>query len=507
MEIRTKLVFAFVCVALASMLTLGFTMYGRTDRELREQTLAQLDGLADFKAEALESIVAGWHDRVGLVASRTQMRTTLREHRRTASPAAVVTISQILSDALDASTLFRELRVYDATGALVTRADRGDAVAPAGANRGDERTYAEPELERRPAPPDGSSVTRYEGVSIGPGREATIAFSARLSLDGEEIGVLHAILGTEEIVGLSSNFEGLGETGETMVVATDDAGTPHVLHPVRFADGGTNEVGSGVAEPSFPVLGEDGVAVLSLDGDDVRFAGGVTDYRGEVVWAATRFMPETGWGVVVKIDEDEQVAPIVDFRADTVRLAVTLAAFAILFGTIVGFRFAQPILTLADAAGRVRSGDLTARSGIAREDEVGLLAKTFDEMAASLEEQVELLTEFRTFFDVSLDMMCIASTDGYFKRVNAAWARELGWPEEDLLENPFVTFVHPEDATSTTRELLELARGHATIRFQNRFRRSDGSYAVLSWNAYPEPNTGRIYAIARASGASASAGP
>ena len=71
------------------------------------------------------------------------------------------------------------------------------------------------------------------------------------------------------------------------------------------------------------------------------------DYRGEVVWAAIRMVPETGWGVVVKIDEEERRQPIAEFRRSSMRLSVTLAAFAILIGTVLGFRFAQPICAVA----------------------------------------------------------------------------------------------------------------------------------------------------------------
>ena len=148
-------------------------------------------------------------------------------------------------------------------------------------------------------------------------------------------------------------------------------------------------------------------------------------------------------------------------------------------------------------AAQIGAGDLSARSGVEREDEIGLLARTFDGMAADLEEQVSLLTQFRRFFDVSIDLMCIASTDGYFKRVNPAFVRELGWSEEELLEKPFVSLVHPDDVDATLREVERLASGSLTIRFQNRFLRSDGEYLSLLWNSYPEEETGRLYAIAR----------
>lgn len=493
MDIRTKLVFALVSVALGSMLVLGVMMYGGVQRELREQTMEQLEGFAEFKVDALEGILSGWHDRVALVASRTQLRRALGEHGRTGSQAAAGEIRGILEDALDASPLFRGLWVH---------APDGTPVAHAGPDPDGVGAPAEFDV---PAP-DTGDATRYGGVAFTSEGSPTVSFTARLTLGGDPVGYLHAVLGTDEILDLSTNYEGLGDTGETMVVVRDGALAARVLHPVRFADGNPGgepaaDVTGDLSRDAGLLLDRDGAAIVSLDGAEASFAGGVTDYRGEQVWAVTRFLPETGWGVVVKIDEDEEVQPIVDFRADTMRLAVTLAAFAILIGTLIGFRVAQPVLALSEMAGRIRGGDLAARSGVSREDEVGLLARTFDEMAGSLQEKVELLTQFRTFFDVSLDMMCIAATDGYFKRINHAFVRELGWSESELLGRPFVSFVHAEDVEATLREIEKLAAGEPTIHFENRFLCADGTYKLLRWTSYPEEGTGRLYAIARVAGA------
>ena len=41
-----------------------------------------------------------------------------------------------------------------------------------------------------------------------------------------------------------------------------------------------------------------------------------------------------------------------------------------------------------------------------------------------------------TLFEVSIDLMCIAGVDRYFKRVNPAFTKTLGWTAEDYLPNP-----------------------------------------------------------------------
>ena len=137
---------------------------------------------------------------------------------------------------------------------------------------------------------------------------------------------------------------------------------------------------------------------------------------------------------------------------------------------------------------------------------MGLLARTFNQMAEELEQKVTLLHEFRKYFEVSLDMLCIAGTDGYFKRVNPAFERTLGWSEEEMLSRPIVSFVHPDDVEKTAREIEKLDQGIPTVSFTNCYRCADGAWKHLMWTAHPEPESGLIYATARAVGESPQSG-
>lgn len=101
------------------------------------------------------------------------------------------------------------------------------------------------------------------------------------------------------------------------------------------------------------------------------------------------------------------------------------------------------------------------------------------------------------FFDLSLDMLCIAGVDGYFKRLNPAWERALGLTTGELLSKPFLEFVHPDDRSATLAETMKLSRGEETISFLNRYRSADGSYRWLLWNARFDLPRQRIYAAAR----------
>lgn len=108
----------------------------------------------------------------------------------------------------------------------------------------------------------------------------------------------------------------------------------------------------------------------------------------------------------------------------------------------------------------------------------------------------ELLRERGRFFELSLDMVCIASSDGRFQQLNPAFSRTLGYSLPELEREPLLDFIHPDDRDATTQELEALRKGIRVTGFTNRYRCKDGRYRWLQWQAAPEVD-GTIYAVAR----------
>lgn len=101
------------------------------------------------------------------------------------------------------------------------------------------------------------------------------------------------------------------------------------------------------------------------------------------------------------------------------------------------------------------------------------------------------------FFTLSLDLLCIAGMDGYFRKINPAFTEILGWSMDELTTRPFVEFVHPDDQTATLAEVAKLSEGLMTIRFENRYLTRDGRWRWLAWNTRPDAASGTLYAVAR----------
>jgi PAS domain S-box-containing protein len=120
-----------------------------------------------------------------------------------------------------------------------------------------------------------------------------------------------------------------------------------------------------------------------------------------------------------------------------------------------------------------------------------------EEVAKNVTESRKAREELDRYFMMSLDLLCIAGEDGYFKRLNPAWEKVLGHSIDELLATPFLGFVHPDDRESTGREVEIQKQGQSAISFENRYRCKDGTYRWLEWNATPVLEGGLIYAMAR----------
>lgn len=101
------------------------------------------------------------------------------------------------------------------------------------------------------------------------------------------------------------------------------------------------------------------------------------------------------------------------------------------------------------------------------------------------------------FFAISIDMLCFMDFNGFFKRLNPAWERTLGFTLEELRSRPAIEFVHPDDRERTLAQNGQVKSGGQALGFENRYLCKDGTYRWLLWNAAPDFDQRVIYSVAR----------
>ncbi|MHB1179222.1 MAG: PAS domain-containing sensor histidine kinase [Daejeonella sp.] len=108
------------------------------------------------------------------------------------------------------------------------------------------------------------------------------------------------------------------------------------------------------------------------------------------------------------------------------------------------------------------------------------------------------LYKFEHFFELSPDLLCIASFEGYFKRINPSVSKLLGYSDEELKSRPISDFVYQDDKemTKISRENI-LSKSSPLVNFENRYQTKTGEIVWLSWTSMPVQTEQLVYAVAK----------
>jgi PAS domain S-box-containing protein len=126
---------------------------------------------------------------------------------------------------------------------------------------------------------------------------------------------------------------------------------------------------------------------------------------------------------------------------------------------------------------------------------LGIYFRDITERKRMEAEQLRSQHDRDRFFNLSIDMLVIANFNGYFTRLNPAWEKVFGFTPAELMAQPYLDFVHPDDIENTLAAARGMSVGEVVISFENRYRCKDGSYRWLLWSAMPYTDGGLMYAI------------
>ncbi len=124
------------------------------------------------------------------------------------------------------------------------------------------------------------------------------------------------------------------------------------------------------------------------------------------------------------------------------------------------------------------------------------------ELEAEVEERrkiehalIQKTYELEKFFDVTVDLLCIANSNGVIIKANKAWETILGYPPSTLEQKEIRALVHPEDVEKTYTALKDLEKEERILNYIVRLKTIDGQYRDMEWHVVWVD--GRVYAAAR----------
>lgn len=348
-----------------TVLTIG---YVRERSVLGKEASTKIEAVAEVQKARLEAYVEGIERSVVLVASRTRFRALLDELATSPDAGLVEEMGMILSDAVVADDRLARIEAFDAQGALVVSTGEGSSFAVGNAEF----------MERAREEIVSGLIVRDESGSLFHVAAGPIVLGDRL------IGVAMVVETAAPLLELVSDYTGLGDTGETVLAQGTSGDGAVFLTPLRFDPDAA--LRRSVAENAATAT------LVAVRGEEVVLTDAV-DYRGEPVFAATRFLASAGWGLIVKVDASEVFAPLDEYLLGAVFALVMVTLAAGLGSWIVTRPIAERIRNVSEASAAIAAGDWSRKVPDDRNDELGDLAENFNTMTRKLLELTNRLAD------------------------------------------------------------------------------------------------------------------
>jgi signal transduction histidine kinase/DNA-binding response OmpR family regulator len=363
--LRWQLSLAFICLAILPVGIVATITIPRTEAQVQQQVLNQLESVAQLKQNQLSRWL---HDSqfalLFLLSGPTKERMIAFLATTTGQSDDGHDINALLRDAVNIhhyaaedGLAFQTLSVYTPDGYVVAASD--DALIGRTVTRQPYflRSLREPYMQPPYYAVGSATLTMFVTQPI-------------VDRQGQTVGVLAGQLNLAILQQLMLERSGLGISGETYLVSSENN---YLLTPSRTD-------------------GYDMHRAYHSEGID-RALGGASgfghygDYRSPSVpvFGVYRWLPELHAALLAEIDMSEALAD--SRQAQTVSaliMAVTIL-LALIYGLVIAARIARPITTLTRAAGRIAGGELDQQVEVVAQNEIGLLANAFNTMAIQLE--------------------------------------------------------------------------------------------------------------------------
>jgi len=480
MKIRTKLILAFWAVSLSFLILISLLFYSNGKKYLTRQIFNHLQSVASIQHNRIKTINQQNLASLKLVASRTQLRVSLRDFNIDGDPYHLENMTRNIEDARSALMDFKNICIISLRGIVIASTDP----AKIGKNISEKDFFIQ-------------GQTEYSGDHFFLDNDENLMthLSGPLILHDQLLGVLGIESGVENIISSVSDYTGLGNSGETILAQCLDNGDAQFIMPTRFDPAAALELTIPKERLDIPII-------QAFRGQS-RILSDVVDYREIPVMAVTRYIEDTGWGLVVKTDLAEALAPVIKMRNLTALLVLLSTVVIVVVSLYLSKNITRPIIRLTGVAKNISDGQYAVLADDSLKDETGILARAFNKMTAnliktqkSLENKIKELSEseeqIRNLLNSTAEGIFGLDQNGNCTFSNPSGIRMLGYKnEEDLLGKNIHQLIHhtqPDGSQYPQEEckIIKILQNRTPVHVDDEVLwRADGTSFWAEYRAYP----------------------
>lgn len=362
LRISQKLIISLITISILPYAIISFLNYSAEKSALEKEGLSYLSAVAEAKNTHISTVLNFRITQVRGIATSNFLQ-EIGNGNTTYLDLNLLRIKNEIPE-------FFEISVLDISGTVVASTE----------NKLINKSYAQEEFFKKAEEYPYLGNINYYDSRTG----FIISYPVLNKNTGKLAGVVAVTVYPRFIYEVTSDYTGLGESGESLLV--QKRGNEVIfLNPLRHNPDAALRL-------RFPLDSNLAVpAILAAKGEKGTIR--TLDYRGKEVFAAYTYIPVSDWGLVVKIDSSEALIPVTNSKERSFALGIFYFAVVAALAYLFGRRFTGPIIRLSNASRKVAEGDLAYHIEPESRDEIGDLAQSFNVMMKRLRELYEGLEQ------------------------------------------------------------------------------------------------------------------
>lgn len=363
MSVSKKFFLTLFIISIVPLLVAGFIIFQEVQKEVTSAIYNELDAVAGIQEHRINEKIATYLQNLYVISKDPYLQSSIKRYIDTDTIGVYEDINKRLFEIIISNTLIENVAIYGSDGNLVLKTEdffKENISNTRYFNAAKSHNYFDDLVT------DENNLIKVR--TAGPLYDHL----------GDFVGVVEVISDGSPLIAVTQDYAGLGNTGEILLAKRNNAGDAVFLTPLRF------DVGAAL-QGAIPRERDDIPVIPAVYGHEGLLTADFVDYRGEPVFAASRFIESMEWGVVVKINKKEALASMKMLTQNY----IVMLLIAILIIAIASFFFTQTITgqikNLTLFAQNLKAGNFSMRTGVKANDEIGFLADTFNDMANKLE--------------------------------------------------------------------------------------------------------------------------
>ncbi len=358
LSISQKLIISLILISLLPYALISYVNYSAEEKALEKKILDDLSALAEAKNTHISTVINFRREQVNEIATSNFMQEI--------GTGNASNLNFNLNRVKNEIPVFLEISALDPDGRVVASTNQTLINS----------NFSEKDYFRKAKEKMYLGYLEYYDNSTG----YMISSPVFNRNTHEFIGVIAFRIYPRLIYDVTSDYTGLGETGESLL-AQKRGDEVVFLNPLRHN-------ANAALRLRFPLDSNIAIpAIHAANGEKGTIRG--PDYRGKDVFAAYTYNHVIDWGVVTKIDSSEALVPVTDSRNRTIVLGIFYLTVISALAYFISRKFTGPLVRLSNASKKVAKGYLTVRIEPESDDEIGELAISFNMMVKKLKELYE----------------------------------------------------------------------------------------------------------------------